>query len=612
MSGPIFGLTSNGLAIMRQSDIISAFQAQLQAALGQNINVLPQSILGQITNIVAEREALVWELLEAVYNSQYPATAEGTSLDNILALTGLKRLPATPSSAVLTLFGTAGTLIPAGSLVSVLGTPTSQFATIADATIAAAISCIQTISFTSVPTQGYFALAIVDPAGQSLTTPNIQWNASANISNQTQNISFSATPNAGSFVIEIGSLMTSALPSNSTAASVQTAIRALTGYSTAVVTGAFAGGFVVTLPASNQPVMTTMSNSLTSASVPVVIAVTPVISVQQAIQGLYDSTAMNYPFTDALVTGNFNSGFAVAFGAGTPTSGNPSSGLQAINLFTVPASTLENGVTVVNVIPVMTQAGSVAEATVTANCTQTGPIYAPSGTLTVIGSPTMGWASVTNALDAIIGSNIETDTAARARRLLLLGNTGTATLQAIVAAVSAVANVTQCIGFENNNGNVDTAGRPGHSFEIVAVGGAVQDIVDSIYATKAAGIQPYGNTTGEVYDNQGFQHIIQFSRPTAVPIYVSLLLTVNGQFPANGAAQCVEAIVELGNELLIGQTVIVNGTNGLSCAFDEIPGILNFQILVGTAPSPTSSANISIGPEQIATFQSANVIVSYT
>jgi hypothetical protein len=97
MSGPIFGLTSNGLAIMRQSDIISAFQAQLQAALGQNINVLPQSILGQITNIVAEREALVWELLEAVYNSQYPATAEGTSLDNILALTGLKRLPATPS-----------------------------------------------------------------------------------------------------------------------------------------------------------------------------------------------------------------------------------------------------------------------------------------------------------------------------------------------------------------------------------------------------------------------------------------------------------------------------------------------------------------------------------
>ena len=53
--------------------------------------------------------------------------------------------------------------------------------------------------------------------------------------------------------------------------------------------------------------------------------------------------------------------------------------------------------------------------TVDASSIDTGPIGALSGTLTVIETPITGWDSVTNATDATLGANLETDPELRAR-----------------------------------------------------------------------------------------------------------------------------------------------------------------------------------------------------
>jgi len=101
MSGTVFGLTSQGFVIKPQQQIVTELQTDLQGVFGQNINLNPESNFGQIVGIWSEREALIWQLALAVYSSQYPAGAEGTSVDNILALNNLRRALASPTSSPL-------------------------------------------------------------------------------------------------------------------------------------------------------------------------------------------------------------------------------------------------------------------------------------------------------------------------------------------------------------------------------------------------------------------------------------------------------------------------------------------------------------------------------
>ena len=78
--------------------------------------------------------------------------AFGISLDNVAALSSIKRQAAIASTVVgYRLFGTIGTLVPAGTQFSVSGSPTSQFTTDAPVTLAAGTDEVQTISFDAVP-----------------------------------------------------------------------------------------------------------------------------------------------------------------------------------------------------------------------------------------------------------------------------------------------------------------------------------------------------------------------------------------------------------------------------------------------------------------------------
>lgn len=589
-----FGLTINGFVAKRQSQIQSEIQDSLRSAFGQNINLLPESVFGQIVGIFSERESLVWELSEAVYSSQYPGGAEGVSVDNILALNALKRLAASPSRANVFLYGTPGTLIPAGSLIHVDGSATDQFSTDSDATIAAAIDCVQTVLFTAVPTSGHFKLSIVDPGGVTRTTGFMEW--------------------------------------DDVAADLQTLIQALTGYGDATVTGSFTTGFTITF------------------------------------------------------TGD--------------------SGEQPQNLMVSSANTLSSG-SAVNVGVLMTTEGALAEIEVGVTCINTGPTYAPAGTLTEIDSAITGWESVNNPEDADVGTNTETDTEALLRRSQVLASNATGSLQGITAKVRGLDNVNNVVGFENTSifqdfstqfidfsaiptagqfqirlggspgdstslidyndtaadwetaiqaisgyedvtvtGNITdgfvitfpvnffgqppalitnstlvsgmdvvesevSGGRPAKSFEIVVDGGDDDEIAQKIFDNKPAGIASFGNTGPIiVVDEDGFEHDIFFSRPTLVPIYIDITLDTNASFPADGVTRIQDEIVAIGEALTIGETVIVRGSDGLVGAFNDIPGITDYVLLVGKTASPSLDDNIPMQPEQRAQILAFNITVT--
>lgn len=486
-----FGLSASGLEIKRLADVQAEIEDQLRSELGSAINLLPESVFGNLVGIFSEREALIWELLDDVYNSAYPDTAVGVSLDNVVALTGITRLAATQSRQLsLRLFGTAGTNVPAGTEFSVVGNPTAKFASDVAVTLVAGADEVQEIQFDAVPDAGVWRL-------------NWRGQDSAN------------------------------LAFNATASQVQAALTALPFGTGITVSGNYAAGFTVTFAGAAgkqiQPLILVDSNTLTASSVPVVITVTELTAgVNQAV---VDCTALEF-----------------------------------------------------------------------------GPTQAPAGTLTVIDTPVSGLSSILNVTDASVGRNVETDAELRLRRARTLQVAGKATPDAIRSAMLALEGVQDAIVFENDTLLVDGDGRPPKSYEVVVNGGDDQEIFDTVWDTKPAGIATVGSEVGTVVDSQGQPQTVRFSRPTEVEIYVELDLTVDTSFPVNGLAAAQQAIVTRGNAFGIGANVIVSPK--LICALDPIPGILSVVIRIGTAPSPTLSNNILIAANEIPVFDTSRVAVA--
>lgn len=361
MAATTYGVTSVGFVGKSQQQIITELRTSLQGIFGANINLTPQGPLGQMMYIFSEREAILWQLAEAVYSSQYPSGAQGVSVDNILALNNIKRIgnvatktANTSSTGVngLILYGLSGTIVSSGSLISVAGSPTIQFSLDSTTRIGDPANASQFIAFSGgPPTVGTWTLAILDYLGNTKTTATLNWNSTAD-------------------------------------------------------------------------------------------------DVKDYIHALVDGAIK--PFTDVVVTGSFASGgFTVDFGSATPESGQPSSGEQVQNLFTLPTNTMLNSTTVVNSYVSTIVVGHPAQAIGSATCTVPGPTVVTAGQLSVIGTPTSGWASVTNPLDCVTGSNVESDPVALMRRNTLLSSASNGPLESIVNRVTQITGVVSCVGYEN-------------------------------------------------------------------------------------------------------------------------------------------------------------------
>lgn len=235
---------------------------------------------------------------------------------------------------------------------------------------------------------------------------------------------------------------------------------------------------------------------------------------------------------------------------------------------------------------------------------EAGPVPALAGTLTVIVSSVSGWDEVTNAADVELGALEETDAEFRTRRLAALAGLGNATLEAIRGALQAVEGVELALVYENDT-DATVSSRPPHSFEAVVEGGDADDIRAALFANKAAGIETYGSTSGTVVDSQGVSHTIKFSRPADVDIWLDVTLTVDGDYPADGDAQVLAAILAHAETLDIGEDVIVQPY--LVAAIAAVEGITDVVIDIGTSDPPSGDSNITISEVQRAAFDSARI-----
>ena len=299
------------------------------------------------------------------------------------------------------------------------------------------------------------------------------------------------------------------------------------------------------------------------------------------------------------VTGNFTSGFTVTFAT--------LNGSQPQQLIQVATNILEISSADVDISIVETVEGVLPNIDVDVEAVNAGDIIAPAGTLTVIENPITGILSVTNAADIDNGKEVETDAELRIRRLQTLATAGAATVDAITARLLEIDEVTAARTFENDSDDVNAFGRPSKSFECVVEGGLEAEIADAIWQVKPAGITTFGDLSEVIQDSQGFDHTINFSRPTPIPIYIDISMATNDDYPVGGDAALKEELVAYAQaEFSIGDTI---KTFKLYSPLEDNIGVIDATITIGTAPSPVSSANIPIQDDEIGDFDTSRVTI---
>jgi uncharacterized phage protein gp47/JayE len=98
---------------------------------------------------------------------------------------------------------------------------------------------------------------------------------------------------------------------------------------------------------------------------------------------------------------------------------------------------------------------------------------------------------------------------------------------------------------------------------------------------------------------------VSFERATAVPIYVDVDVVSS---VGVSAADVKAAVVAAMSDRLVGADVVIKKIEAAVLALDGVDDLDFVQI--GTAPSPSGTANISISSTQIATFSTSNIVVT--
>lgn len=245
---------------------------------------------------------------------------------------------------------------------------------------------------------------------------------------------------------------------------------------------------------------------------------------------------------------------------------------------------------------------------------EAGPVRALAGTLTVIAEVVSGFTSITNPLDATLGALAESDTALRTRRVTELYRRGSTSPDAIRADLLAVDGVTS-VQVDFNDTDSTVGALTPHSLRAVVVGGTDADVALALWNAKAAGIATIGATAVSILDGQGNSQVVNIQRPTTLTVYLDITILGDATVWSNTtdlSTAVKAAIVEWADANLgVGKDVILYRlAKEVGVA---VPGIIDAHTLeIGTAPSPSSTANLAVSSTQIADLDTSRITVTAT
>lgn len=282
--------------------------------------------------------------------------------------------------------------------------------------------------------------------------------------------------------------------------------------------------------------------------------------------------------------------------------------------FVVPGGVVRDANGLLWDLPLNLQIGGSGTVNTVLTCEQIGPIAAAAGTITAMVNPIAGWTSVTNTADANLGSSIETDSQFRARGTISVALPSLTMLASVEAAIAAVPGVTRYQAYENPTGAPDANGLPAHSISVVTEGGDPAVIAMAVYQKHGIGAATYGTTTIVVTDPfTGGTFACNFYEVAYVDVYVTADVQGFTGYSGTVLTQIQAAISNYLNSLQIGETVTFSGIIAAAMAVagnisQPLFSLKNLKL--GTAPSPSGTADITIPFNEVSKGILGNVILT--
>ena len=240
------------------------------------------------------------------------------------------------------------------------------------------------------------------------------------------------------------------------------------------------------------------------------------------------------------------------------------------------------------------------KATATAFCTETGPIAAGVGTITIINTPQLGWMDVTNEAEAVLGKAVESDAAVRKRRSQSVSLPSRSIMSGIRAALLNVEGVESVNLVENNSSTTDSDGIPGHTISAVVDGGSDEDIASVLWLKKSPGCGLYGDVIVNYLDEYSQSNEIRFFRPIQKDVVIHIELRVFASFESSLMSESIpNAVSEFVNQLGVGDDLIVGLLNAViynaNTAGYPIFSVVNLQASTVETTPQTSTDMLDAG-----------------
>jgi len=245
-----------------------------------------------------------------------------------------------------------------------------------------------------------------------------------------------------------------------------------------------------------------------------------------------------------------------------------------------------------------------------ATATETGPLEASAGSITTIVDAVAGWTGVTNAADAEIGTDIETDTALRRRRRATLARGGSCTDQAARGALEALEDVTAAVVISNRSHSVDSYGYPPHSRTCVVhpSTAAPAGIARAIWDHLSGGLYSNGDQDAVIEMVNADPMTVRWYWAAPVEIWWEVDITKGTAYPTNGDDLVEAAVLSYGNNLSVGDNVLPIGA--IDSIFDNVPGISHIVVRVGRTVSPVGTVPVTVAINEVSEHDSTRITVA--
>lgn len=240
-----------------------------------------------------------------------------------------------------------------------------------------------------------------------------------------------------------------------------------------------------------------------------------------------------------------------------------------------------------------------------------GEIACDIGTLTVIVDAVLGWETITNNVNAVIGTEQESDSLFRAR-IEASRYKGNSLMRAIKGKLANVENVVSSFAYDNPNDEeltYDTITLDPHSIVVIVDGGSDSDIAEALFESKTGGtgytaISGQSVTVNITDTAYGTVNTVIFNRPDYQNFYVKVSVRKNVYAGSDLETDVKNAVLswasgEVANVdgLKIGQSVSAYEIG--AAVSDVIPSIYVKQVMIGKTAGTYDQTEIDYTVAQV-------------